>query len=70
MSPALILGLITLIEAEAPNAIALYQEWKASGQTVDQFCADIKARDASASAAADAEIARDQAEFRPPANGS
>ena len=60
MSPALILQILALIEAEVPNAIALYNNFKSSGKTVDEYVADIQARDAAATAAADAEIAKDQ----------
>lgn len=58
MSTTLLLQILALIEAEVPNAIALYESFKASGKTLEDYVADIKARDAAATAAATAELNR------------
>ena len=58
----LILQILSLIVSLVPSFIQIYGEFKASGMTADQYIADIEKRDADARAAADAEIAKDQAE--------
>lgn len=63
MNNILILQILSLIEAEVPTFINLWQQFKASGMTAEQYIADIEARDADARAKADAEIAKDKAEL-------
>jgi hypothetical protein len=58
MNPSITLALqiIQLIEALAPGAVSLFQQITSSAQTVDQYIADAKAKDAATAAAALAEL--------------
>lgn len=56
------LAIIDLVVKEVPQAISLFNQWKSSGQTLDEYIADAEVRDKSASDAADAEIAKDSGE--------
>jgi hypothetical protein len=63
VNPSLILALqiINLISALEPSVLAIINELRASGKTVEQYIAEEQARDAATIAAADAEIAAAQA---------
>lgn len=63
MTATLILQILQIISAVEPEFISIWNSFKASGMNVGDYVADIQARDAAASAAANAQIAKDQAQI-------